>query len=200
MTPSNAGQGEPAASPPQRGGWLPVRPRERLQRAADAVFPAQGIRAVSIDALSSAANVPKSGFYRHFATKDELVLDYLTRASARFRTALMQIEADHAAPAARLVALLSTASDNAIMLNATAEYRAAEAQMTLLLSRHRQWVRQWINNQLLDTAPESAYFNALELAALFDAYTLEASDGVEAEQVRHVYDTVAHRALDAVRA
>ncbi|MCM3696920.1 TetR/AcrR family transcriptional regulator [Microbacterium oleivorans] len=195
MAPDIARRGEPAAATPHRGGWLPVRPPERLRDAADRLFTAQGIRAVSIDALASAANVPKSGFYRHFTSKDDLVLDYLTRASTRFRESLVTIEAGHSAAAARLTALLDTAPDNAIMLNAIAEYRGSHPDMTLLLSRHRQWIRQWIHNQVVDHAPDEASFVALELAAIFDAFTLEAGDGVEAEQVRRVFDAVVDRTV-----
>ncbi|MHA3946251.1 helix-turn-helix domain-containing protein [Cellulomonas bogoriensis] len=45
-------------------------------------FYVEGIRAVSADAVIAAAGVTKATFYRHFPTKDDLVVAYLRTVAA----------------------------------------------------------------------------------------------------------------------
>lgn len=54
-------------------------PRERILAAACELFYRHGIRAVGVDAIAEAAGTNKMTLYRHFASKDELVADYLRR-------------------------------------------------------------------------------------------------------------------------
>jgi AcrR family transcriptional regulator len=56
-----------------------VPPRERILQAACELFYRQGIRAVGVDAIAAAAGTNKMTLYRHFASKDELVAEYLRR-------------------------------------------------------------------------------------------------------------------------
>lgn len=51
--------------------------RERIVEAANRLFYAEGIRAVSVDAVAELAGVTKKTLYYHFASKDELVAAYL---------------------------------------------------------------------------------------------------------------------------
>lgn len=61
----------------EAGERLP--PRERILRAACELFYQRGIRAVGVDAIAEAAGTNKMTLYRHFASKDELVAEYLRR-------------------------------------------------------------------------------------------------------------------------
>ena len=54
-----------------------VPPRERILAAASDLFYRQGIRAVGVEAIAAAAGTNKMTLYRHFASKDELVTEYL---------------------------------------------------------------------------------------------------------------------------
>ncbi len=51
--------------------------RERIVDAASRLFYAEGIRAVSVDAVAEKAGVTKRTLYYHFTTKDDLVAAYL---------------------------------------------------------------------------------------------------------------------------
>jgi AcrR family transcriptional regulator len=55
----------------------PPPPRERILQAARELFYRDGINAVSVDAIASAAATNKMTLYRHFSSKDELVAAYL---------------------------------------------------------------------------------------------------------------------------
>jgi AcrR family transcriptional regulator len=52
-------------------------PRERILEVADRLFYADGVRATGTEKLMSIAEVAKATFYRHFESKDALVLAYL---------------------------------------------------------------------------------------------------------------------------
>ena len=51
--------------------------RERIVSAANALFYADGIRGVSVDAVAAKAGVTKRTLYYHFQSKDDLVAAYL---------------------------------------------------------------------------------------------------------------------------
>lgn len=56
---------------------------ERILDAADHLFYREGIQAVGVDALAAAASVSKRTLYKHFASKDALIVAYLLRRAAR---------------------------------------------------------------------------------------------------------------------
>jgi AcrR family transcriptional regulator len=60
---------------PPRGGDA----RERILAAAYELFSQQGIRAVGIDAVIARSGVARMTLYRHFESKDDLVLAFLER-------------------------------------------------------------------------------------------------------------------------
>ena len=53
--------------------------REKLVDAAYELFSRQGIRAVGVDTIIARAGVAKMAFYRHFPSKEDLVLAFLDR-------------------------------------------------------------------------------------------------------------------------
>ena len=55
----------------------PLEPRQRILETAMRLFYADGIRAVGIDRLIAESQVAKASFYRHFPSKDDLVLAFL---------------------------------------------------------------------------------------------------------------------------
>ena len=56
--------------------------RERILAAVDRLFYAQGIKSVGVDAIAAELGISKKTLYRHFPSKDDLVISYLQR---RFR-------------------------------------------------------------------------------------------------------------------
>jgi AcrR family transcriptional regulator len=52
-------------------------PRTRILEVADRLFYAEGVRATGTEKIMSIAEVAKATFYRHFESKDALVLAYL---------------------------------------------------------------------------------------------------------------------------
>src|SRR6202163_5136439 len=58
-----------------------VAPRDRILAAAGEQFYRHGIRAVGVEAIAEAARTNKMTLYRHFASKDELVAEYLRQSA-----------------------------------------------------------------------------------------------------------------------
>jgi AcrR family transcriptional regulator len=69
----------PAAAAPDKDGRIP--PRARILAAAADLFYRHGIRAVGVEAIAEAADTNKMTLYRHFASKDELVAEYLRQSA-----------------------------------------------------------------------------------------------------------------------
>ncbi|HWF95944.1 MAG TPA: helix-turn-helix domain-containing protein [Xanthobacteraceae bacterium] len=67
----------------EKDGTAPreIAPRERILAAAGALFYRHGIRAVGVEAIAEAARTNKMTLYRHFASKDELVAEYLRQSA-----------------------------------------------------------------------------------------------------------------------
>jgi AcrR family transcriptional regulator len=58
--------------------------RERLLEAAGRLFYHDGFRAVGVDTVAAEAGVGKMTLYRHFPSKDDLIVAYLEDANRRF--------------------------------------------------------------------------------------------------------------------
>lgn len=56
-----------------------LEPRERILQVADHLFYAEGVRATGTEKIMALSEVAKATFYRHFESKDALVLAYLDR-------------------------------------------------------------------------------------------------------------------------
>ncbi|MBE7220659.1 MAG: TetR/AcrR family transcriptional regulator [Caulobacteraceae bacterium] len=54
-----------------------ARPRERIVATAREMFHAQGFRPVGVEAIAEAAGTNKMTLYRHFGSKDELIVECL---------------------------------------------------------------------------------------------------------------------------
>jgi AcrR family transcriptional regulator len=81
--------------------------RERILEAAYDLFSRQGIRAVGIDAIIAHSGVARMTLYRHFPSKDALVLAFLERREQRWTQGWLQREVEQRAgdPRERLLAI-----------------------------------------------------------------------------------------------
>jgi AcrR family transcriptional regulator len=81
--------------------------RERILDTAYDLFSRHGIRAVGVDAIIQQSGVARMTLYRHFASKDALVLAFLERREERWTQDWLQHEVRERAadPAERLLAI-----------------------------------------------------------------------------------------------
>ena len=71
----------------------PDRPRERIVACAQDLFHRHGIRGVGVETIAEAAGTNKMTLYRHFGSKDDLILEYLNYKSAKADELWVEIEA-----------------------------------------------------------------------------------------------------------
>lgn len=72
-----------------------TRPRDRIVGAARDLFHKQGYRGVGVDAIAEAAGTNKMTLYRHFGSKDDLIVECLRSAIAEGRSYCAEIERRH---------------------------------------------------------------------------------------------------------
>lgn len=70
--------------------------RERILECASSLFYRQGVRAVGVDLVVEQAGVAKTSLYRHFRTKDDLVVAFLEREDVDFWATWDEVAARHA--------------------------------------------------------------------------------------------------------
>ncbi|MFD6141199.1 TetR/AcrR family transcriptional regulator [Promicromonospora sp. NPDC060271] len=122
--------------------------RERLIEAANELFYAQGLRAVSVDKVIERAGTTKVTFYRHFQSKDDLIVAYLESRAALERDGVdaaiaygkgdvdvsLGLMADHTGAAA-----CSPGFRGCPFINAAAEYPDPDSAVRKLVDAHRDW-------------------------------------------------------------
>ena len=74
--------------------------RERLLETAYAMFAARGVRDVGVDEVIERADVAKATLYRHFPSKDDLVVAFLEEREQRWTVDWVEAEARGRGPAA----------------------------------------------------------------------------------------------------
>jgi AcrR family transcriptional regulator len=90
-----------------------IPPRERILAVAADLFYRLGIKAVGVDLIAEAAGTNKMTLYRHFASKDELVAEYLRRSAQKAAARWDELEAMHPGdPLAQLRSWLETMGEH----------------------------------------------------------------------------------------
>ncbi len=72
-----------------------LRPRERILLAARDLFHRHGIRGVGVETIAEAAGTNKMTLYRHFDSKDDLIVAYLHGVAAEIDEMWLDIEREH---------------------------------------------------------------------------------------------------------
>ena len=89
MAKENSKQG--AAAPVT--GSSTERPRERIVACAQDLFHRHGIRGVGVETIAEAAGTNKMTLYRHFGSKDDLIIEYLNYKGKKADEVWAEVEA-----------------------------------------------------------------------------------------------------------
>lgn len=141
--------------------------RARLLTTATRLFYSEGLHSVGIDRLIAEAGVNRATLYRHFPSKDDLLVTYLSDADQAIRAALetARTGSDSAADAVRAVAesiahgIRTPGFRGCAFLNAAAEYPDLAHPVHQAVLTHRQWFLHFVTELLTQTgeaAPEPA--------------------------------------------
>lgn len=183
-----------------------IAPKDHLFQTAARLFYQHGYRAIGVDTIAAESGIGKMTLYRHYPSKDDLIVAYLRDSHEVFWHNFEQITKDAPTPRAKLLAFFSALQDYAVtpacygcpFLNVATEYPEIDYAGHQVAIEHKQTVRVRFN-QLVQEAgahqPE-ALANALYLlmdGAYMAARMFGSSPGNPAA---HVAETVRHL-LDA---
>jgi AcrR family transcriptional regulator len=176
--------------------------RERILAAADRLFYGNGIQAIGVQRLIDESQVTRVTFYRHFPSKDDLVLAYLEdrKVRARGSPGCASIIACTAARAALHAWAVALTEDGMIdeyrgctFVNAAAEYEPLDHPVRAIAIDHRRWVNQVTESLLRQAGHPDPAAAARLLMALRTGYVFslgfEEGDGWS-EQYIAAYDRV----------
>ncbi|MFT4123859.1 MAG: TetR/AcrR family transcriptional regulator [Microbacteriaceae bacterium] len=133
-------------TPVQRSPWAKVR----ILETANELFYEEGIRAVGVDRLIGESSVTKATFYKHYGSKNTLIVDYITgrhRAMVQLVTTTIE-ESPNAEEALRrlLHALVTDIGTpgfrGCAFLNAAAEFAEPTHVVRRLVLSHRDWLTE----------------------------------------------------------
>lgn len=157
----------------------PSEARQRLLNTATRIFYGEGIHSVGVDRITTEAKVTRATFYRHFPSKEDLVLAYLRAADQAIRRQVeTAITAGLPAPdALRAVAesiaqsIQSADFRGCAFLNAVAEYPDPDHPVHQTVLTHRQWFLDTISTlmasiQKTEAEPAAQHFVMLRDGAM----------------------------------
>ncbi|MFC7532460.1 TetR/AcrR family transcriptional regulator [Actinoplanes sp. GCM10030250] len=148
--------GEPAARPSEA--------RLRLLSTATRIFYAEGVHAVGVDRIIAEAKVTRATFYRHFPSKDDLVVTYLREVHQMDRGAVDAAITAGSAPADTVLAIAGAIAKNiqspgfrgCAFLNAAAEYPHPGHPVHQQIIAHRQWFLDTLRVLMAQVAEDSS--------------------------------------------
>jgi AcrR family transcriptional regulator len=141
--------------------------RARLLATATRIFYADGLHSVGIDRIVAEAKVTRATLYRHFPSKDDLVVAYLRGVHEMERAAVDEVLASGmpAVDVVRAIArsitegILSAQFRGCAFLNAVAEFPDPGHPVHQAVLAHREWFLATITDllaQVGETPPELA--------------------------------------------
>lgn len=131
-------------------GSVKTSMRDALVTAATELFYAEGLRAVSVDKVIEKAGTTKVTFYRHFKSKEDLVVAYLEVRAQQERDGITQAMEAAGGDADRVFQLIAAQLGELACLqgfrgcpfiNAAAEYPDPETPVRRLVDAHRAWCK-----------------------------------------------------------
>jgi AcrR family transcriptional regulator len=126
-----------------------IAPKDQLFRTAAQLFYQQGYRATGVDTIAAESGIGKMTLYRHYPSKDDLIVAYLRDSDSIFWSGFEQITADAPTPREKLLAffeslqgyVLSDACYGCPFLNAAAEYPDPDHPAHRVAVEHKRTAR-----------------------------------------------------------
>lgn len=151
--------------------------REHLVDTAIELFGRNGFHATGIDTILDRAGVSKRTLYRHFRTKEELILAALKKYDGIFRNGFMRrVEQAAGTPRERLLAVYDVAAswfedDNffgCMFINVIGEYSETDSPIRKVCCEFKDLMRRYIEDQCAELGADDPKTLASELALLLE--------------------------------
>ncbi|MFD6288449.1 TetR/AcrR family transcriptional regulator [Streptomyces sp. NPDC060205] len=146
------------------GSGVVSEARTRLLNTATRIFYTEGIHSVGIDRIVAEAQVTRATLYRHFASKEDLILAYLGQADQAIRGQVAAAQASSPSPNDQVRAVAKSITDGiqspgfrgCAFLNAAAEYSDPAHPIHQTVLAHRQWFLTTVTDLLAQTSETTA--------------------------------------------
>jgi AcrR family transcriptional regulator len=141
-------------APSSRTPWA----KNRILETANDLFYGDGIRTVGVDRLISESSVTKATFYKHYGSKDRLIIQYMRNRDRIVRDKVMVIVNAADGPEAAIRNLMADVGSEISgpgfrgcpFLNAAAEYPDPNHPVRIIVTEHRDWYSDILTNLLGD--------------------------------------------------
>jgi AcrR family transcriptional regulator len=156
---------------------MAVKARERLMETAEDLFYAEGIRAVGVERILTESGVGRASFYRHFASKDDLVVAVLAEQDERWRTWLREtVEGYKLRAVERPAAVFDALGERfdaedfrgCAFINAMIEAADRGSTAHAVAMAHKDAVTDYLDRLLIDAGRDDHAVLAPELMMLMD--------------------------------
>jgi AcrR family transcriptional regulator len=142
----------------------PSEARLRLLTTAIRIFYAEGIHSVGVDRIIAEAKVTRATFYRHFPSKEDLILAYLREVHQMDRGGVEAAIAAAPSPVDPLLAIAGSIAQSiqspgfrgCAFLNAAAEYPQTDHPVHREIIAHRQWFLDTLTTLMAQVHEETA--------------------------------------------
>ncbi|GAA5113925.1 TetR/AcrR family transcriptional regulator [Alloalcanivorax gelatiniphagus] len=138
--------------------------RARLLSTASRLFYAEGLHSVGIDRIIATAEVTRATLYRHFASKDDLLVAYLTQSDEMIRSRVDGVRAPDESTEDVIRAVAGAIAEDiqrpgfrgCAFLNAAAEYPDPAHPVHRAVTEHRDWFLATIEELFAGTGKPDA--------------------------------------------
>ena len=126
-----------------------VAPKDILFQTAARLFYQHGYRATGVDTIAAESGIGKMTLYRHYPSKDDLIVAYLQNSNQEFWNNFEQIIKEAPTPRGKLLAFFEALQDYAVtpacygcpFLNVATEYPEADYPGHQVAIEHKLSVR-----------------------------------------------------------
>ncbi len=160
--------------------------RDQLVRKALDAFDRHGYHATGMDRLVAETGVSKTAMYKHFRSKDDLILAVLRLRDEQLRGWLeKRLAATGGSPAARLLDLFAALGDwfeepgfhGCMFIKASGEFQDPEDPIHALAAEHKRLLRRTFAGLARDAGAADPEALARQLLLLVDGATVSAALG-----------------------
>lgn len=162
---------------------MSVSRKDHLVETALALFAREGFHATGIDRILAESGVAKMTLYKHFRSKEELVVAALRLRDERFRAWLAErAAAGGKSPRKRLLSVFDALEEwfgtpgfrGCMFVNACAEYGSLEHPVHATAAEHKGAMRGWLRDLAAEAGVADAEEAADQLMLLIDGATVTA--------------------------
>jgi AcrR family transcriptional regulator len=126
-----------------------VAPKDKVFQTASRLFYQNGYRAIGVDTLAAESGIGKMTLYRHYPSKDDLIVAYLKDSDELFWNNFEQITKDASTPREKLLAFFQSLQEyvktpecyGCPFLNVATEYPEMDYPGHQIALEHKQTVQ-----------------------------------------------------------